>query len=121
MQMSYSGLFTTSELFQVSPEPDVEVHDLNRCSSRFIILASDGVTNMIKPDQAVNMVANFEDRKKAGVSVVWFNSNKIRVRTFSLPVIVDPPLDPGPPRPPVMPPPRVNVVLLIAPLCKMGV
>lgn len=34
---------------------------------------------MIKPDQAVNMVANFEDRKKAGVSVVWFNSNKIKL------------------------------------------
>ena len=45
----------------------MEVHDLNRCGSRFIILASDGVTNMIKPDNAVSMVADFEERKRRGV------------------------------------------------------
>jgi protein phosphatase 1D len=55
-----------TEEFVVSPEPDVEVHDLNRCGSRFIILASDGMTNMIKPDNAVSMVADFEDRKRRG-------------------------------------------------------
>jgi protein phosphatase 1D len=55
-----------TEEFVVSPEPDVEVHDLNRCGSRFIILASDGVTNMIKPDNAVSMVADFEERKRRG-------------------------------------------------------
>lgn len=50
--------------FVVSPEPDVEVHDLNKANSKFIILASDGVTNMIRSETAVNMVAAFEDRKR---------------------------------------------------------
>ena len=53
---------------KVSPDPDVEVHDLNKSHSKFIILASDGVTNMIKPEVAVRMVADFEGRKRRGVS-----------------------------------------------------
>lgn len=55
-----------TQSFVVSPDPDVEVHDLNKCGSRFIILASDGVTNMIRSHDAVNMVSAFEERKKRG-------------------------------------------------------
>lgn len=50
----------------MSPDPDVEVHDLNKSGSRFIILASDGVTNMIRSHDAVNMVSEFEERKRRG-------------------------------------------------------
>lgn len=52
--------------YVVSPDPDVEVHDLNKSGSRFIILASDGVTNMIRSHDAVNMVSEFEERKRRG-------------------------------------------------------
>lgn len=55
-----------TETFVVSPDPDVAVHDLNKSGSRFIVLASDGVTNMIRPHDTVEMVANFEERKKRG-------------------------------------------------------
>ena len=44
------------------------VHDLNKSGARFIVLASDGVTNMIRPNDCVQMVANFEARKERGVS-----------------------------------------------------
>lgn len=55
-----------TQAFVVSPDPDVAVHDLNKSGARFIVLASDGVTNMIKPNDCVQMVANFEARKERG-------------------------------------------------------
>jgi protein phosphatase 1D len=64
----------TLNIFQVSPDPDVEVHDLNKCNSRFIVLASDGVTNMIRPNESVQMVANFEARKRRGVRGLKINN-----------------------------------------------
>jgi serine/threonine protein phosphatase PrpC len=44
------------DLFVVSPEPDVSVYNFDCNQNRFIILASDGVWNMMSPDDAVNCV-----------------------------------------------------------------
>jgi len=55
-----------TQSFVVSPDPDVEVHDLNKSGSRFIVLASDGVTNMIKSHELIKLVGSFEERKERG-------------------------------------------------------
>ena len=45
-----------SDSFVVSPEPDVSVHDLDCTVHRCIIVASDGVWNMVSPSDAVKFV-----------------------------------------------------------------
>ena len=50
---SYNSEFDS---FVVSPEPDVSVHDLDCNVHRCIIIASDGVWNMVSPSDAVDFV-----------------------------------------------------------------
>lgn len=54
--------------FVVSPVPDIDVIDLTKAGekARFIIVASDGVWNMVRPWDAVHLVATFNDRKEQG-------------------------------------------------------
>jgi serine/threonine protein phosphatase PrpC len=42
--------------YVVSPVPDVTVHKLDRSRQRFLIIASDGVWNMMSAEDAVNCV-----------------------------------------------------------------
>lgn len=60
-----------TEEFVVSPVPDIDVIDLSKSRAngekpRFLVVASDGVWNMIRPWDAVHRVATFYDRKEAG-------------------------------------------------------
>jgi len=57
--------------FVVSPVPDIDVIDLSQSRAtgerpRFLIVASDGVWNMIRPWDAVHRVATFYERKESG-------------------------------------------------------
>ncbi|VDM96253.1 unnamed protein product [Thelazia callipaeda] len=45
--------------FIVSPEPDVAVHDLND-NQYCLVLGSDGLTNVLKPQQVVDIVLHYE-------------------------------------------------------------
>uniref|UniRef100_A0A182ZIV9 PPM-type phosphatase domain-containing protein n=1 Tax=Biomphalaria glabrata TaxID=6526 RepID=A0A182ZIV9_BIOGL len=55
-----------TETYVVSPEPDVSVLKMDPTKHRCLILASDGLWNMLTPEESVNMVmdleAQFEDK-----------------------------------------------------------
>jgi len=55
-------------MLQVSPIPDVYVHDLHQNKEQFVVLASDGLWNMVRPRECVTIVENIERRRKDGVS-----------------------------------------------------
>ncbi len=50
----------------VSPEPDVSVHKLDPKRDKCLVLASDGLWNMLKPEESIAIVSDletqFEDR-----------------------------------------------------------
>ncbi|KAK6191511.1 hypothetical protein SNE40_003178 [Patella caerulea] len=56
----------STEEFVVSPEPDVSVHPIDPSTNKCIILGSDGLWNMLSPEEAVSVVTDleyhFEDR-----------------------------------------------------------
>lgn len=52
------------DAFVVSPEPDVSVTDMEDSEYPCIILASDGVWNMVKPDEAVRIVSTWRQNYK---------------------------------------------------------
>ena len=51
-------------VFQVSPVPDVYVHDLNKNKDQFLILASDGLWNMVRPQLSVSIVGEMENKRR---------------------------------------------------------
>ncbi|KAJ6653669.1 hypothetical protein lerEdw1_008795 [Lerista edwardsae] len=53
----YSGEFV------VSPEPDTSVHTLDPQKHKYIILGSDGLWNMILPQEAISMCQDHEEKK----------------------------------------------------------
>ncbi|KAJ1185638.1 hypothetical protein NDU88_002428 [Pleurodeles waltl] len=53
----YSGEFV------VSPEPDTSVHTIDPNKHKYIIIGSDGLWNMIPPQDAVSMCQDEEERK----------------------------------------------------------
>uniref|UniRef100_A0A8D0HHE4 Protein phosphatase, Mg2+/Mn2+ dependent 1D n=1 Tax=Sphenodon punctatus TaxID=8508 RepID=A0A8D0HHE4_SPHPU len=53
----YSGEFV------VSPEPDTSVHTLDPQKHKYIILGSDGLWNMIPPQEAISMCQDHEEKK----------------------------------------------------------
>ncbi|XP_054858037.1 protein phosphatase 1D [Eublepharis macularius] len=53
----YSGEFV------VSPEPDTSVHTLDPQKHKYIILGSDGLWNMIPPQEAISMCQEHEEKK----------------------------------------------------------
>jgi len=58
---SYNG---ESDCFVVSPEPDVSVHHLDSSVHRCIIVASDGVWNMLSPSDAMEFVDHWLHRRR---------------------------------------------------------
>lgn len=61
--------------FVVSPEPDTSVHTLDPQKHKYIILGSDGLWNMIPPQDAISMCQDQEEKKCLMVrsdSVVWY-------------------------------------------------
>ncbi|XP_072209404.1 protein phosphatase 1D [Excalfactoria chinensis] len=53
----YSGEFV------VSPEPDTSVHTIDPQKHKYIILGSDGLWNMIPPQDAISMCQDHEEKK----------------------------------------------------------
>ncbi len=51
--------------FTVSPKPDVYVHPLNPKVQRFIVIASDGLWNVMSPDEVVQFVWDYEHNRDA--------------------------------------------------------
>ncbi|XP_041348263.1 uncharacterized protein LOC121367884 [Gigantopelta aegis] len=49
-----------NEKFVVSPEPDVSVHRLDANKHKCLIFASDGLWNMVSPEESVTLVMNLE-------------------------------------------------------------
>ena len=49
-----------TETYVVSPDPDVAVLPLDPSKHRCLILASDGLWNMLTPEESVNMVMDLE-------------------------------------------------------------
>lgn len=50
--------------FIVSPVPDVHVYDLVDGREQFIVLASDGLWNMVRPYESVTSAGTFDERKR---------------------------------------------------------
>ena len=53
-----------TQQFVVSPQPDVHVHTLDPTQQRFLLLASDGLWNVMSPQDVVNFVWDYESRDK---------------------------------------------------------
>ena len=53
--------------------PDVYVYDLHKTKEQFIILASDGLWNMIRPQEAVTIVGDVESKKNKQVKELVSN------------------------------------------------
>ena len=49
-----------TQQFVVSPQPDVNVHPLDPSRQRFLVLASDGLWNVMSPQDVVNFVWDYE-------------------------------------------------------------
>ena len=47
--------------FTVSPKPDVHVHPLNPKEQRFVVIASDGLWNVMSPDEVVRYIWDYEN------------------------------------------------------------
>lgn len=51
-----------TETYVVSPDPDVTVMKIDPGKHRCLILASDGLWNMLTPEEAVNVVMDLESQ-----------------------------------------------------------
>ena len=49
--------------FTVSPKPDVAVHPLDPRTQRFIVIASDGLWDVMSPDEVVKFIWDYENDK----------------------------------------------------------
>lgn len=58
-----------TQQFAVSPHPDVYIHSLDPSTQRFIILASDGLWNVMSPQDVVDFVWDYETREIRSVSL----------------------------------------------------
>ena len=47
--------------FVVSPKPDVHVHPLDPCEQKFIVVASDGLWNVMSPQEVVEFIWDYEN------------------------------------------------------------
>ena len=75
--MHYFYIFPTGDLwsynfsknsFVVSPDPDITVRELDPHGNHVLILASDGLWNMISPKEAVNIAVSVDDYSPQAVS-----------------------------------------------------
>ena len=51
----------------VSPEPDIEVLDIEKDEDCFMILASDGLWGVVDAQEAVNIVSEYEEDEAGNV------------------------------------------------------
>lgn len=74
-------LFSTGDLwsydfysgeFVVSPEPDTSVVTLDPTKHRYIILGSDGLWNMVPPQEAISMCQNNDEAIVSRLEVLFF-------------------------------------------------
>ena len=49
--------------FTVSPKPDVTVHPLDPKTQKFVVIASDGLWNVMTPDEVVQFIWDYENNK----------------------------------------------------------
>ena len=52
---------TERDVFVVSPEPDVGAYSVDLRKTRCIILASDGLWNMVRPQEAIDLVDHLDE------------------------------------------------------------
>ncbi len=57
------------DVFVVSPEPDVCVFDLDLSRHRCLVLASDGLWNMVKPQDCIDIIMRIDKDNRNLVSV----------------------------------------------------
>lgn len=50
--------------FTVSPKPDVHVHPLNPKEQKFVVIASDGLWNVMTPDEVVRYIWDYEHNEE---------------------------------------------------------
>lgn len=59
----------------VSPEPDTSVHTLDPQKHKYIILGSDGLWNMVPPQDAISMCQDQEEKKylmvRSDLGLMW--------------------------------------------------
>ncbi len=58
-----------TQQFVVSPHPDVNVHTLDVSRQRFVVLASDGLWNVMSPQDVVDFVWEYETREREDESL----------------------------------------------------
>ena len=61
----------------MSPEPDVKVWDLQDGS--VIIVASDGLWDMVMPQEAVDLVARFHEPVSYRISALFFINPRFKI------------------------------------------
>lgn len=66
----------------VSPEPDTSVVTLDPTKHRYIILGSDGLWNMVPPQEAISMCQNNDEAIVSGLEELFFFC--LLVNIFSL-------------------------------------
>ncbi len=69
------------DTYVVSPDPDLHVYDLNILKDRCLVLATDGVWNVVTPDMAVQSVFEAERNNEQhmidpNAGVTWINPSK---------------------------------------------
>ncbi|XP_077868766.1 protein phosphatase 1D-like isoform X2 [Saccoglossus kowalevskii] len=70
--------------FLVSPEPDISVHRINPNYHKFLVLASDGLWNMVSPQEAADFVDHCERERKSPNHKPWLGHVSHRLVTRAL-------------------------------------
>ena len=68
---------SNKDVFVVSPEPDVCVYDLDPSKHKFVILASDGLWDMVKPDEAADIAHQLSTCVSQTVIEVIFKHSRV--------------------------------------------
>ena len=69
------------DIYVVSPDPDLHVYDLNILKDRCLVLATDGVWNVVNPEMAVQSVFEAERNNENHMTYpdeghTWINPSK---------------------------------------------
>lgn len=79
MSANFFSFFATGDLwsydfysgeFVVSPEPDTSVVTLDPTKHRYIILGSDGLWNMVPPQEAISMCQSNDEAVVSGIELL---------------------------------------------------
>ncbi len=61
---NFWSLSPSTNCFTVSPKPDVHVYPLNPREQKFVVIASDGLWNVMSPDEVVQFTWDYEHDKQ---------------------------------------------------------